>query len=69
MLRMTCVKAALAGFLLALPLFVAAGSPGQVLTEDILSASYNMPVEVIYDVHRRARAILPRRNGEFLPSR
>ena len=28
MLRITCVRAALAGFLLALPLFVAAGSPG-----------------------------------------
>jgi iron complex transport system ATP-binding protein len=44
---------------------VAQGSPEQVLTEDILSQSYNMPVEVIYNEHRQARAILPRRNGLF----
>ena len=43
----------------------AAGSPEQVLTEDILSKSYSMPVEVIYNQHRQARAILPRRNGNF----
>jgi iron complex transport system ATP-binding protein len=44
---------------------VAAGSPEQVLTEDILSRSYNMPVEVIYNQRHQARAILPRRNGNF----
>jgi iron complex transport system ATP-binding protein len=44
---------------------VAQGPPEQVLTEDILSQSYNMPVEVIYNEHRQARAILPRRNGLF----
>ena len=42
---------------------VAAGTPEHVLTEDILSASYDMPIEVIYS-GRTARAILPRRiNG------
>jgi iron complex transport system ATP-binding protein len=47
---------------------VAAGTPEQVLTEDILSRSYNMPVEVIYNQQQQARAILPRRNGHFQAS-
>ncbi|MBN2305740.1 MAG: ABC transporter ATP-binding protein [Anaerolineae bacterium] len=42
---------------------VAAGSPSDVLTEDTLSTSYDMPVEVIYSEDRIARAIVPRRNG------
>lgn len=44
---------------------VANGTPAQVLTESILSESYNMPVEVIYNQDQQARAILPRRNGAF----
>ncbi|MBN1564488.1 MAG: ABC transporter ATP-binding protein [Anaerolineae bacterium] len=48
---------------------VAAGSPNTVLTEEILSRSYNMPVEVIYNQDQQARAILPRRNGHFQPTR
>jgi iron complex transport system ATP-binding protein len=42
---------------------VAVGTPEAVLTEDVLSASYDMPVEVIYGQDHVARAIMPRRNG------
>ncbi|NLF74881.1 MAG: ABC transporter ATP-binding protein [Chloroflexi bacterium] len=41
---------------------VADGPPDRVLTEEVLSASYDMPIEVIYS-GRTARAILPRRTN------
>lgn len=44
---------------------VADGTPAQVLTETILSKSYDMAVEVIYNQDQQARAIVPRRNGTF----
>jgi hypothetical protein len=34
-----------------------------VLTEETLSRSYDMPVEVIYNEEQVARAVVPRRNG------
>jgi iron complex transport system ATP-binding protein len=39
------------------------GPPAEVLTEETLSMSYDMPVEVIYNEQQVARAIVPRRNG------
>jgi iron complex transport system ATP-binding protein len=42
---------------------VATGGPLDVLTEETLSASYDMPVEVIYGDDHVARAVMPRRNG------
>ena len=42
---------------------VAFGGPLDVLTEETLSTSYDMPVEVIYSDDRVARAVVPRRNG------
>jgi iron complex transport system ATP-binding protein len=39
------------------------GSPAEVLTEETLSRSYDMPVEVIYNEEQVARAVVPRRNG------
>lgn len=43
---------------------VADGRPAEVLTEPVLSAAYEMPVEVIYNEKKAARAIMPRRaNG------
>lgn len=42
---------------------VAFGTPADVLTEETLSLSYDMPVEVIYGPDRVARAVVPRRNG------
>lgn len=44
---------------------VAAGTPAEVLTEETLSMSYDMPVEVIYNHDRVARAVVPRRNGDL----
>ncbi len=44
---------------------VASGNPADVLTEETLSFSYDMPVEVIYNEDRVARAVVPRRNGNF----
>jgi len=42
---------------------VADGSPASVLTEDTLSHAYDMPVEVIYNADRVARAVMPRRTN------
>jgi iron complex transport system ATP-binding protein len=42
---------------------VTVGRPLDVLTEETLSQSYDMPVEVIYNQDHVARAIVPRRNG------
>ncbi len=42
---------------------VASGPPAAVLTENTLSESYDMPVEIIYDAGKIARAVIPRRNG------
>lgn len=43
---------------------MASGTPHEVLTEATLSESYDMPVEVVYNEDRVARAIVPRRmNG------
>jgi iron complex transport system ATP-binding protein len=42
---------------------IVSGSPGEVLTEETLSRSYDMPVEVIYNEQQVARAVVPRRNG------
>jgi iron complex transport system ATP-binding protein len=39
------------------------GPPAEVLTEETLTMSYDMPVEVIYNEQQVARAIVPRRNG------
>jgi ABC-type cobalamin/Fe3+-siderophores transport system ATPase subunit len=38
-------------------------SSAEVLTEENLSRSYDMPVEVIYNEQQVARAVVPRRNG------
>ncbi|MBN1200903.1 MAG: ABC transporter ATP-binding protein [Anaerolineae bacterium] len=40
---------------------VARGTPADVLTEETLSMSYDMPVEVIYNQEQVARAVMPRR--------
>ena len=42
---------------------IVSGSPAEVLTEETLSRSYDMPVEVIYNEQQEARAVVPRRNG------
>lgn len=42
---------------------VAHGTPDDVLTEETLTRSYDMPVEVIYNHQHVARAVVPRRNG------
>ncbi|MBN1678830.1 MAG: ABC transporter ATP-binding protein [Anaerolineae bacterium] len=42
---------------------VAFGTPLDVLTEETLSMSYDMPVDVIYNHEHVAQAIMPRRNG------
>jgi len=43
---------------------LASGTPGEVLTEEMLSRSYDMPVEVLYNERQVARAVVPRRvNG------
>jgi len=42
---------------------VAHGCPSEVLTEAVLSAAYDMPVEVIYNEKNTARAIMPRRTN------
>lgn len=44
---------------------VADGPPHEVLTEETLSQSYDMPVEVVYNQDRVARAIVPRRNSRW----
>ncbi len=42
---------------------IVSGSPAEVLTEETLSLSYDMPMEVIYNEQRIARAVVPQRNG------
>lgn len=42
---------------------VAFGCPVDVLTEATLAASYDMPIDVVYDEQQVVRAILPRRQG------
>jgi iron complex transport system ATP-binding protein len=42
---------------------IVSGPPAEVLTEETLSMSYDMPVEVIYNEQQVARAVVPRRNG------
>jgi iron complex transport system ATP-binding protein len=42
---------------------VAQGKPSDVLTEEVLSASYEMPLEVVYTPERVARAVIPRRSN------
>lgn len=45
---------------------MASGTPAEVLTEETLSLSYDMPVEVIYNHDHVARAVVPRRNGDLV---
>ncbi|MCD4685821.1 MAG: ABC transporter ATP-binding protein [Anaerolineae bacterium] len=44
---------------------VVSGLPHDVLTEETLSQSYDMPVEVVYNQDRVARAIVPRRDSHW----
>jgi iron complex transport system ATP-binding protein len=46
---------------------MAFGTPAEVLTEETLSQSYDMPIEVIYNEQRVARAVLPRRSNGHEP--
>lgn len=42
---------------------IANGTPAEVITEAVLTESYDMAVDVIYGADETARAVMPRRNG------
>ncbi len=44
---------------------IAVGKPLEVLTEETLSHSYGMTMDVVVDGARGIRAVIPRRNGVF----